>query len=94
MNEKLVDMVFKVGILMVGIIFLVVYFLSSQNGRFQKFDSKILDTRTGAIHESLSVGKEGVIVSTNIVTGETKIIKWKEITGKEHLPAPGPAPVF
>ena len=53
--EKITMIVFKFGILLIAVVFLVVYYWSSQNGRFQKFstdeiDIFILDTQTGIIY--------------------------------------------
>lgn len=56
MNEKLMNMFFKIGLLLIGVAFLVIYFFHSQNGRFYKFgdanDWHILDTRSGVIYFS------------------------------------------
>jgi len=45
------DFIFKMGLLILGFMFVVVYFLSSQNGRYQHNDTEanvvVFDTRTG-----------------------------------------------
>lgn len=51
---KILDGIFKVGMLVMGILFIAVYFLSTQNGRYICLEheavTKLLDTRTGIIH--------------------------------------------
>ena len=50
---KKLDDIFKVGILVIGILFIAVYFLSTQNGRYICLEHeaviKLLDTRNGII---------------------------------------------
>ena len=49
---KASDWIFKGGLLLIGAIFVAVYFLSSQNGRYEIIDSNtysMLDTRNGII---------------------------------------------
>ena len=45
------DFIFKMGLLVLGFMFVVVYFLSSQNGRYQHTQTEtnvvVFDTRTG-----------------------------------------------
>ena len=47
---KASDWIFKTGLLIIGVAFVVVYFFFSQNGRYQRTGSSVLDTRTGVIH--------------------------------------------
>ena len=75
--EKITMIVFKFGILLIGVVFLVVYYWSSQNGRFQKFstdeiDIFILDTRTGIFYEDDGTAQESV----NILNGEKHLYKY------------------
>ena len=61
---NLIDKIFKIGILIVAIAFVYVYYLSPQNGRYQYFmqneenDITVFDTRTGIFH---IVGKDKVL---------------------------------
>jgi len=45
------DIIFKMGLLILGFMFVVVYFLSSHNGRYQHTQTEtnvvVFDTRTG-----------------------------------------------
>jgi|GEM_PF-2618065 len=81
MNEEFVNKVFKIGIIFIGIGFLVVYFFHSQNGRFHKFGDdtdnflnyQILDTRTGIVYHSLSIKNTPLtLFSVNITNGKVK----------------------
>jgi hypothetical protein len=50
---NLIDKIFKIGMLIVAIAFVYVYFLSVQNNRYQFFsntDEYVFDTRTGFIY--------------------------------------------
>ena len=53
---KILDGIFKVVMLVMGILFIAAYFLSTQNGRYICLEheavTKLLDTRTGIIHIS------------------------------------------
>jgi hypothetical protein len=81
MNEKHMNMVFKIGLLLIGMAFLVVYFLHSQNGRFHKFGGEkndlftyhILDTRTGIVYFTFSTNNiPGYFHSVNSKNGSVK----------------------
>ena len=59
---KAVDWIFKLGLLIIGIAFVAVYFLSLQNGRYQftkapGFDT-VFDTQTGIYHSYYTGGDE------------------------------------
>jgi hypothetical protein len=99
--EKITMIVFKIGILVIGIVFLMIYYWSSQNGRFHEINNEIIDTQTGIIY-SYDKG----FLSVNFKTG--KIEKYdRQIIDKRKLdlpaapaalppeappPAPAPAP--
>ena len=55
------DWIFKMGLLIIGVGFIAVYFLSSQNGRYQYLKGEksetVFDTHTGIIH--LTGGADG-----------------------------------
>ena len=75
--EKITMIVFKMGILVIGVVFLMIYYWSSQNGRFQKLstgDSEVivLDTRTGIFYEDDGTAQESV----NILNGEKHLYKY------------------
>lgn len=61
---NLIDKIFKIGMLIVAIAFVYVYFLSTQNGRYQYFmqndenDVIVFDTRTGIFH---LIGKNQIV---------------------------------
>ena len=60
---KASDWIFKMGLLIIAIAFVSVYFLSSQNGRYQyktnpgEVYETIFDTKTGIIHRLSLYGK-------------------------------------
>jgi len=54
---KALDWIFKIGLLVIGFLFIGIYFSSSQNGRYQYIRDEtsglfpiILDTKTGIMH--------------------------------------------
>ena len=74
--EKITMIVFKIGILVIGVVFLMIYYWSSQNGRFQKFSTDeseviVLDTQTGIIYAH---GDKG-LASVNLINGEAHTYK-------------------
>jgi len=75
-NDKLVNMVFKIGLLLIGMAFLVVYYFHSQNGRFYKIgtaeDYQVLDTRTGVVHAFWVHDKTSTGISMNLTNGKIK----------------------
>lgn len=96
--EIITMIVFKFGILLIGVVFLVVYYWSSQNGRFQKFstdeiDIFILDTQTGIIYSH-----DKGFLSVNFKTGKIEkydhqiIDKRKFVLPAAAAPPPAPAP--
>ena len=96
MNEKLLNILFKVGVLLISIAFLVIYYWSSQNGRFQKTENEILDTRTGTIYNNMIAG-DLRLYSFNAIDGKLKLYEMKEsgewkYQGKDPIATPAPAP--
>ena len=93
MNEKLVNMVFKIGLLVIGMAFLVVYFFHSKNGRFLKFgaaeDLHVLDTRSGVIYYSF-LPKQG-LASFDPTNGTVKKYDLN-VSGEWKYQATEPAP--
>ena len=80
------DNIFKTCIIVIGIIFLTIFYFHSQNGRFHKIDDGVIDTRTGIIY-SYDKG----FLSVNIKTG--KIEKYdRQIIDKRKLDLSAPAP--
>lgn len=47
----MMDRVFKLGILIIGILFLILFYHFIQNNRFQMKESTIIDTSTGIIYD-------------------------------------------
>lgn len=47
------DMVFKIGILMIGIALIYELHSFNQKGRYQPFDTEVLDTRTGVVYSGV-----------------------------------------
>ena len=107
MNDKYMTMVFKIGVLLIGIAFLVVYLFHSHNGRFHMIENdkdslltyKILDTRTGIIYHSITGKDEGPkFLSMNITNGKVKLYdmdrtgEWKHREPELPLRAAPPAP--
>ena len=94
MNEKLFNMIFKIGLLLIGVAFLVVYYFHSQNGRFYHLSTyAIMDTRSGVIYH----GGVGEFQSVNPTNG--KVTKYDgEVKGDwtyrqpDVTAAPAPAP--
>ena len=80
--EKITKIVLKIGILLIGVVFLMIYYWSSQNGRFHEINDGFIDTQTGIIY---SYGKG--FLSVNIKTG--KIEKYdRQIIDKRKLDLP------
>lgn len=104
MNDKYVNMVFKISILLIGVGFLVVYYFHSHNGRFHEIkddDSSIgniLDTRTGIV-SFVYVSKQKY-VSVNSTNGIIKIrsmsvtdeSKFREPNASEQVAPDKPRP--
>jgi hypothetical protein len=68
------DKYFKIGLLLIGLAFLVVYYFNSQNGRFQGLAAdaqtwgyQLLDTRTGTVYHQKGDDR---LYSENRVKGE------------------------
>jgi hypothetical protein len=107
MNDKFVNMLFKIGLLLIGMAFLVVYYFHSQNGRFHKFgDDKdapltyqILDTRTGIVYFSVTDEPNAGLgfASMNLTNGKVRLYdvdrsgEWKFYKGRTTTPVPAPA---
>jgi hypothetical protein len=83
--KKGIDAIFKIGILIVAIAFVAVYFLSSQNDRYQQLEQKfgdisfcMLDTREGDIHVFYRDSEKGW--EFYILNTENAKIKYKDVT--------------
>jgi len=84
--EKITMIVFKIGILLIGVVFLIIYYWSSQNGRFHEINNEIIYTQTDIIY-SYDKG----FLSINLKTG--KIEKYdRQIIDKRKLDLSLPAP--
>jgi hypothetical protein len=91
--EKQINMIFKIGVLLIGVTFLVLYFFHSQNGRFHYVPDAhgwyFLDTRTGVVYADDEYGFN----STNYTNGKVKFYKLTLDKSSEPWPAPkGPKP--
>lgn len=60
------DKVFKIGVLILGVAFLVLYFFSSQNGRYSFYKPGdtyiVLDTRHGSFYYLQAKEKNGLLL--------------------------------
>jgi hypothetical protein len=70
--EIITKIVFKIGILVIGVVFLIIYYWSSQNGRFQKLSGDesyvvVLDTQKGIFYWDDGKG----LLSVNVINGES-----------------------
>jgi hypothetical protein len=90
---KALDWIFKMGLLIIGIAFVVVYFLSSQSGRYQyqrtgyadTTGKVLLDTKTGIQHRL-----EGeTVLHMDFVNGKFTVdkIKREGLSAEEFLDA-------
>lgn len=86
---KALDLIFKIGLLIIGVVFVAVYFLSSQNGRYVNFpkgdDSyTLLDTQAGIIYKTVPLlDKRVIILRTDLINGKfTSSTLTKEEPGK------------
>lgn len=85
--ERVVAIVFKIGILILGVSFLLVYTWSAQNGRYALHSwDKIFDTRTGTSYLYNDVGKS--IFSTNFTNG--KVLYYPLKDNRRRLKEPNP----
>jgi hypothetical protein len=74
------DIIFKIGLLMTGVAFLTIYYLSAENGRYHNFtiadQPAIFDSRTGTIYQGPSGSK--TVFAYNYVSGKFKIYEMKK----------------
>jgi hypothetical protein len=74
----MIDKIFKTGLLVLGICFLILYYISSQNNRYVWKEGEasisVFDTRTGIIYatSSESIGKDKWLV-INPTGGRTEL---------------------
>lgn len=92
---KALDWIFKVGLLIIGIAFVAVYFLSSQNGRYQYRITRfadtgkiLLDTKTGIQHQLTDEDNE-IVLHLDLVNGKLTAnkIKREGLSAKEFRDA-------
>ena len=69
------DKIFKIGLLILGLIFLLLFYKHSQNNRYQLYESLIIDTRTGKVYSFWEEGEE---------YRELERRYWKEQKGGEN----------
>jgi len=71
------DKAFKSGVLIMGVLFLILFYQFTQNNRFQMNGSSIFDTRTGIIYEPRDNTRW---IKADPRSGEIKVIplKWKD----------------
>ena len=81
----MIDKIFKIGLIILGVIFLIIYFHSSQksqNGRyFYSTDGRsrtVFDTREGVVYV-YPVGDSNMVLSINPLTKEASTGKLKLI---------------
>lgn len=85
---KALDVIFKMGLLIIGIALVAVYFLSAQNGRYQHliipYTGKILlDTKTGIQHQL----RDETVLHMDLVNGKLTVdkIKREGLSAEEFL---------
>jgi hypothetical protein len=89
------DKIFKIGLLVLGVAFLVLFYFHAQNGRYQVSSSvgskTILDTRKGIYYEyvdSTNYQPDEYVKSVNPITkpNDTKFKEWKrnDFSEKEY----------
>jgi len=90
--KKGIDAIFKIGILIAAIAFVTVYFISTQNGRYQQLEQKfgdvsfcMLDTRGGDIHVFYRDSEKSW--KFYILNTENAKIKYKDVTVESIQPA-------
>ena len=70
----MIDRVFKLGVLIIGVLLLIIFYQLTQNDRYQMKDKIIIDTRTGIIYEANENDRQWVEADPK--SGKTKIIPW------------------
>lgn len=98
----MIDKIFKIGLLLIGIVFVTTFYWSSQNGRYQKNPSglTVFDSRTGAFYAADS--SHSKIITYDLISGKTIVYdsqysdrsSFRETANKEAAtPAPPGAPI-
>ncbi len=72
-----IDSIFKIGVLVIGIALVVVYFMSSQNSRYQSIKEgmngiHILDTKNGLLH---IIGDDGSVAHFDFVNNHRFVLQ-------------------